>query len=104
MEFGQATPTKAFECKDRKKVVHKVYDNERYDVLAKALRFANQYIFTGGINVKSVEKEDDTLQVAKKLQLQQINILYKGGHVTILINSIVVVCMVGYTSLTIKMK
>ena len=65
MDLGQATPTKVFECKDRKKVVHKMYDNERHDVLAKALQFANQHIFTGGINIKSVEKEDDTLQVAK---------------------------------------
>ena len=78
MELGQATPTKAFECKDRKKVVHKVYDNERHDVLAKALRFANQHIFIGGINVKSVEKEDDTLQVTKKFTAPTNKYFVKG--------------------------
>ena len=78
MELGQATPTKTFERKDRKKVFHKVYDNERHDILAKALRFANQHIFQGGIDVKSVEKEDDTLQVAKEFTAPTNKYFVKG--------------------------
>ena len=78
MELGQATPTKAFECKDRKKVVHKVYDNERHNVLAKVLQFANQDIFIGGINVRIVEKEDDTLQFVKNFTAPTNKYFVKG--------------------------
>ena len=66
-KLGKATPSKTFECKDRKKVVPKVYDNERHYLLAKALRFANHHIFIGGINVISVDKETEIKQEISKL-------------------------------------
>ena len=78
MELGKATPSKTFECKDKKRVVPKVYDNERNDLLAKALRFANHHIIIGGINVRSVDKDDDTLQEAKNFTAPTNKYFVKG--------------------------
>ena len=78
MELGKVTTNHKFERKDKKKQIKKVYDNERKDLLAKALRFANHHISTGGVSIQQAEKYDKTLDDAKSFSVPNNTYFVKG--------------------------
>ena len=78
MEIGKITTHQKFERKDKKKQVKKIYDNERNDLLAKALRYASHHISTGGISIKRADKDDKTLEDAKGFSVPR-NTYFKKG-------------------------
>ena len=78
MEMGKITTHQRFERKDKRKQAKKIYDNERNDLLAKALRYASHRISTGGINIKRADKDDETLEDSKCFSVPR-NTYFKKG-------------------------
>ena len=76
LDNSQCRKLRSIEKRKRKRFQSK-YGNERIDVVARAIRFANRHILNGGLSVKDSEMNDPSLEEAKDFEIGNEN--YKKG-------------------------